>query len=188
MLKEGNIVGELTFVRRSHIRDFKHCYSIFKCECGKEFSARNDSVRIRRIKSCGCKTKQLLSEAALVHQPLEYIVPGVKKMPNFRDEDIVRFWSKVHCDSNANNCWNWTTSNNGRYGYFSMSKSGEFKANRVAYFLHYEIDPSALHVLHSCDNGLCCNPHHLSLGNQQENMEAMVDRNRHNNQHTKNKN
>jgi len=34
-------------------------------------------------------------------------------------------------------------------------------------------------VLHQCDNPVCCNPHHLRWGDQQKNMNEMVERERH---------
>jgi len=46
-----------------------------------------------------------------------------------------------------------------------------YRANRVAYFLEYGIDPGNLCVLHTCDNPICCNPKHLFLGTHQDNMQ-----------------
>lgn len=164
----------LTYIRRSHAQG-RHCYSIFRCECGKEFVARNDSVKIGRIKSCGCKSNQMRSKTQTIHQPVGRTESGVKKMPEFRQEDVTRFWEKVNCDSNAHHCWDWTTANNGRYGYFNMGGSGCFKANRIAYFLHYDKDPEGLDIRHSCHRPICCNPHHLSSGTKSDNMKDMVE-------------
>jgi predicted DNA-binding protein (UPF0251 family) len=40
------------------------------------------------------------------------------------------------------------------------------------------IDTTGYHVLHSCDNTLCCNPKHLRLGTHQDNMADMTTRDR----------
>jgi predicted XRE-type DNA-binding protein len=34
-------------------------------------------------------------------------------------------------------------------------------------------------ILHSCDNSMCCNPNHMSVGTHEENMAEMVQRDRH---------
>lgn len=34
-------------------------------------------------------------------------------------------------------------------------------------------------VRHDCDNGICCNPHHLRRGSHQDNMDDMKERDRH---------
>lgn len=59
-----------------------------------------------------------------------------------------------------------------------MGQAGSFKANRVAYYLHYDKDPGELKVLHSCDRGICCSPFHLSLGTQDDNMKDMSEKGR----------
>lgn len=64
-----------------------------------------------------------------------------------------------------NGCWEWTGSlDTGGYGRFK---------NKGTHRLFYEIFAGpigALHVLHRCDNPPCCNPHHLFLGTQADNM------------------
>ncbi|MEE0060461.1 MAG: hypothetical protein UE295_06515 [Acutalibacteraceae bacterium] len=48
--------GKLTAICFSHIRNNK-TYWKFRCECGKEKTARIDSVKEGKIKNCGCDKK-----------------------------------------------------------------------------------------------------------------------------------
>lgn len=56
------------------------------------------------------------------------------------------------------------------YGSFKVGTAVK-KAHRVAYELYCGEVPSDQMVLHSCDNPPCCNPNHLSLGDQAKNMQ-----------------
>lgn len=88
------------------------------------------------------------------------------------EKDVKRFWSKVDHVGSAG-CWPWhSTLGHTGYGNFKLNNA-QIRAHRLAYFLHYGIDPDGFEVMHSCDNRKCCNPAHLSLGTHTENMEDM---------------
>jgi len=93
-------------------------------------------------------------------------------------EEIDRFWSHVDvCDENS--CWLWRGSTKGRgYGQY-RSDGANLLAHRVAYAYASGCDiPDGMVVRHSCDNPLCCNPSHLSIGTQRENMQEAGERGR----------
>ena len=87
-----------------------------------------------------------------------------------------RFWSKVLHDRDG--CWEWQ---GGRWGhgwkgrgkgYGSFWMNGKtVSAHRVALMLAKPsmYDPS-LHVLHTCDNPICCRPGHLWQGTNADNV------------------
>lgn len=78
----------------------------------------------------------------------------------------------------ATGCWEWT-------GY-RLKGYGQLRVRRrpvLAHRLSWEIAngrpaPDGLHVLHSCDNPPCCNPAHLRLGTDAENIADMDRRGR----------
>jgi hypothetical protein len=51
-------------------------------------------------------------------------------------------------------------------------------AHRYAYQQRYGSIPPELHVMHGCDNPICCNPRHLGAGTRSENMQDCVKRGR----------
>lgn len=83
----------------------------------------------------------------------------------------------VEADTNGG-CWLWGGAVSGN-GYSQM------KIKRVAKVAHRESYkawkgpiPEGLHVLHSCDNALCVNPDHLSVGTRSMNMKQAHERGR----------
>lgn len=87
-----------------------------------------------------------------------------------------RFWSKVNI-LNDDSCWEWiaglTTHGYGNFKYLYKSIS----SNRMVWFLLTGEFPD-LHVLHTCDNRKCCNPKHLFLGTNLDNIQDRVSKNR----------
>jgi hypothetical protein len=90
-----------------------------------------------------------------------------------------RFWTKVS-KRGANVCWLWTGSATSHgYGQLSSPTRGKpLMAHRLSYELHYGPILRGQCVLHQCDNPLCVNPHHLTLGSKQDNSRQMRDRDR----------
>ena len=80
-----------------------------------------------------------------------------------------RFWSKVEIKSESE-CWLWTAYRDRKgYGHFYLAGS-DVRAHIVAYKLAHEDFEKGKHVLHRCDNPPCCNPSHLCLGTNAENV------------------
>ena len=98
-------------------------------------------------------------------------------------KDIDRFESKyVICE---NGCWEWVGARSSRYGSFYFPNypkaysKGMVSAHKSSLFLYNGIVPEAgEEVLHSCDNGFCVNPEHLSVGSHTGNMRDMINKGR----------
>jgi hypothetical protein len=80
------------------------------------------------------------------------------------------FWSRV-VQGSVDECWQWLGSkrDNG-YGKFSICEI-EYSSHRLAYYFTYGDIPKGMVIMHSCNNGWCCNPSHLSVGTYKENSE-----------------
>lgn len=96
-----------------------------------------------------------------------------------RNIDIYKaFWSKVNIKDD-NNCWEYKEAKT-QYGYGRFSINGKgVQAHRFAYESYNKCKiPEGKLVLHKCDNRSCCNPHHLYVGTQLDNMRDMITRKR----------
>lgn len=93
-----------------------------------------------------------------------------------------RFWKKVRISDDVEACWLWAGSTTTRgYGSYWHNRKSRL-AHRVSYEIHKGPIPPGLNVLHACDNPLCVNPQHLSVGDQVQNMGECSDRGRIGNQ------
>lgn len=93
-------------------------------------------------------------------------------------DDIKRFWARVDMSGGPDACWPWITANKVyRYGraWFCGRLHG---AHRLAWELERGAIPGGLFVLHACDRSLCCNPSHLFLGSQADNLRDMMAKGR----------
>ena len=89
-----------------------------------------------------------------------------------------RFWDKVDIKG-PDECWEWQAM---KYtcGYGSIwVVDKHVPAHRLAWELENGPIPFGLWVLHHCDNRSCVNPSHLFLGTRQDNIDDMVQKNRH---------
>jgi hypothetical protein len=64
------------------------------------------------------------------------------------------------------------------YGQLPITTLKTRLAHRWAYEFFIGPIPKGLVVMHQCDNRRCCNPLHLKLGTQQENLKDMRDKKR----------
>lgn len=96
----------------------------------------------------------------------------------------VRFWDCVNKKAD-DECWEWTAGiHKTGYGAMHYKKvEGKFsngdKAHRFSFELHNGRPiETGKHILHSCDNRKCVNPHHLREGTNAENVQDKVSRGR----------
>lgn len=76
--------------------------------------------------------------------------------------------------NNVNGCWEIK-------GYLDKDGYGEVsgkRAHRLSYELFVEEIPPNMSVCHKCDNPRCCNPEHLFVGTQKDNISDMIRKNR----------
>ncbi len=100
------------------------------------------------------------------------------------------FWARVdkdgpipaHCPE-LGQCWVWTGSKAGSFGYGAIGKSRKLGtksvlAHRFSWTLHYGEVPDELQILHRCDNPPCVRPYHLFIGTQQDNVRDCYNKKR----------
>lgn len=102
---------------------------------------------------------------------------GFKMHVNHCGEEKNRFWSKV---SKGDGCWIFRGCRD-KWGYAHHGIKGKRRqAHRLAYEFTNGPIPAGQLVLHTCDNPPCCNPTHLFLGTDADNMLDKVRKGRDN--------
>ena len=77
----------------------------------------------------------------------------------------------------SGSCWLFTGCVNNN-GYGQIRHNGKtMLAHRVAYELITGEEPNGV-LLHTCDTPLCCNPEHLTVGTQRDNLQDMRNKGR----------
>lgn len=99
-----------------------------------------------------------------------------------RDKEAL-FWSKVDQSAGPDKCWPWTGTMRGRpnrdgvrYGGFMGMNASRFVA---ALKEGRPLNGLKEYACHSCDNPVCCNPAHISVGSPTPNQLESVERGRH---------
>jgi hypothetical protein len=91
--------------------------------------------------------------------------------------DEERFWSKVD-QRGIDECWPWMAGRHGQgYGMFYLAPKNR-KAHRIAWEFARSPIPPGMCVCHACDHPWCCNPAHLFLGTQADNVHDMCSKHR----------
>lgn len=87
---------------------------------------------------------------------------------------VKKFIKKVKF-SGPDECWEWFKPRT--YGYLAHDGKRD-RSHRVAWTLFNGDIPEGMSVLHKCDNPPCCNPAHLFLGTDLDNIKDAVGKGR----------
>lgn len=125
-----------------------------RCDCGNKIAVKTQKLTCSHTKSCGCLKIEKLIERSKYSDPTK------------------AFWKKVIIGK-PDECWSWKGKlNSGGYGAFC----GE-GAHVFAFKTNKKLLPGK-HVLHTCDNPMCCNPQHLFSGTQSDNWKDALKKGR----------
>ncbi len=108
---------------------------------------------------------------------------GVPQRLHLRPSD--RFWARINKNGRVvrpelGQCWEWT-GYCGERGYGQFHLTHERPVGAHVFSLELESGtpvPDGMQVNHKCDNPPCCNPAHLFIGTQLDNMRDKVAKNR----------
>lgn len=124
---------------------------------------------------CRCEHQDLLKyeDIFLRSIPPIFIYNLSKNHTQINNINLSRFWQKIK-KGNKNECWEWLGKPNSHgYGMYHQDKKS-YQAHRVMMYI-LGCNPNNHIVRHICNNPICCNPNHLELGSQKDNMHDMAN-------------
>ncbi len=142
-------------VQKTKLSENKRSKWLCKCDCGNEKIILEDCLKARKTQSCGC-------------------IKTLNKNDYF-EASKKRILEKI--DIQENGCWIFKSTNHLGYGRFWFNKR-EQVAHRVTWQIYKGEIPEGLLVLHKCDNPSCCNPEHMFLGTQKDNIQDAIKKER----------
>lgn len=126
--------------------------------CGIEFFARDSQIKIGTGKYCSIKCR-----GVGVNKP----IPVENRILNLVDI------------KNENDCWEYKGfKNKDGYGRIGTAKGKTDSAHRIMFKIFKGVIPKDKVIMHICDNPACCNPKHLILGTQNDNIQDMINKKR----------
>jgi hypothetical protein len=144
----------------SHLDKKREAYWLCRCDCGNQRAVSLRSLRRGQSLSCGCQAGTKIS---------------IGRIARFGDP-FTRY------TVTAAGCWEWQGRKARKMGYGVMHKRGTRRDTMLAhraFWEHYRgTIPAERCVLHKCDNPPCCNPDHLFLGTQRDNVHDMISKGR----------
>jgi hypothetical protein len=149
----GSVFGRLSVLHESGRDSDRRILWRCMCTCGASVLVSSHHLLRGDVVSCGCKRREA-------------------KDPK------PRIAESVSIDAESG-CWEWRLRKDaGGYGRLKiqMGSRSSFRmeaAHRYAYSIFVGPIPDGMNVLHRCDNPPCCNPDHLFVGTQQDNMRDM---------------
>lgn len=163
-MKENVRHGKLVTIRKiqkSQKKPYIPAKWLCKCDCGNEKIFHECNLYGRGIKSCGC---------------LEFKTKRIYDRKDYFEILKERIQNSVSIDEKG--CWLWMGSKH-RQGYGNIRFKKKYGlTHRVTWEIYKGEIPTGMKVCHKCDMPSCCNPEHLFLGSQKDNVNDSQDKGR----------